>query len=79
MFSPLSFADITCGTTCGRTDGGWELNLNIYDIAAGMLIVQEAGRPAEDVTGEDGTHPDSSGHGRDARPVGQPRLDERSR
>lgn len=28
---------------CGRFDGYWELNLNSWDTAAGVLIVQEAG------------------------------------
>lgn len=28
---------------CGRYDGFWEFNLNPWDTAAGVLIVQEAG------------------------------------
>ncbi|MGY8796848.1 MAG: inositol monophosphatase family protein, partial [Woeseiales bacterium] len=28
---------------CGRLDGYWEFGLNEWDIAAGALIVQEAG------------------------------------
>jgi myo-inositol-1(or 4)-monophosphatase len=28
---------------CGRFDGFWEFNLNPWDTAAGVLIVQEAG------------------------------------
>jgi myo-inositol-1(or 4)-monophosphatase len=28
---------------CGRLDGFWELKLNPWDVAAGMLIIQEAG------------------------------------
>lgn len=28
---------------CGRFDGFWEFNLNYWDIAAGCLIIQEAG------------------------------------
>lgn len=28
---------------CGRFDGFWELGLNIWDIAAGILLVKEAG------------------------------------
>ncbi|MHC4836405.1 MAG: inositol monophosphatase family protein [Planctomycetota bacterium] len=40
-----------CYIACGRTDGGWELNLNIYDLAAGMLMVQEAGGMATDFSG----------------------------
>jgi myo-inositol-1(or 4)-monophosphatase len=40
-----------CYVACGRTDGGWELNLNIYDIAAGALIVTEAGGKVTDFSG----------------------------
>ena len=40
-----------CYVACGRTDGGWERNLKIYDIAAGMLIVQEAGGMVTDFSG----------------------------
>ncbi|HXS35653.1 MAG TPA: inositol monophosphatase family protein [Flavipsychrobacter sp.] len=32
-----------CWVACGRFDGFWEYNLNSWDIAAGYLIVQEAG------------------------------------
>lgn len=32
-----------CYVACGKLDGFWEMNLNIYDIAAGVLIVREAG------------------------------------
>lgn len=32
-----------CYVACGRLDGFMELRLNLYDIAAGMLIVQESG------------------------------------
>lgn len=32
-----------CYVACGRLDGYWELNLNIYDLAAGKLILEEAG------------------------------------
>src|SRR3989339_1709883 len=32
-----------CYVACGRLDGFWELNLHIYDIAAGALILSEAG------------------------------------
>ena len=28
---------------CGRYDGFWEFNLNPWDTAAGVLLVQEAG------------------------------------
>lgn len=32
-----------CYTACGRLDGFWELGLHSWDIAAGALIVEEAG------------------------------------
>jgi len=32
-----------CYVAAGRTDGFWELNLHIYDVAAGILILNEAG------------------------------------
>jgi len=32
-----------CWVACGRFDGFWEYGLNAWDIAAGYLIVQEAG------------------------------------
>ena len=32
-----------CFVACGRADGYWELKLKSHDIAAGMLIVSEAG------------------------------------
>lgn len=32
-----------CNVACGRFDGFWEFNLNPWDTAAGLLIVQEAG------------------------------------
>jgi myo-inositol-1(or 4)-monophosphatase len=32
-----------CWVACGRFDGFWEFNLNPWDIAAGYLIVSEAG------------------------------------
>ncbi len=37
----------------GKVDGFWELDLNIYDIAAGVLLVQEAGGEVCDMVGED--------------------------
>lgn len=36
----------------GKLDGFWELNLKIYDIAAGMLIVKEAGGTITDFSGQ---------------------------
>ena len=38
---------------CGRLEGFWELNLKPYDIAAGMLIVSEAGGRVTDFAGGD--------------------------
>ncbi|KUJ71432.1 inositol monophosphatase family protein [Thiomicrospira sp. WB1] len=38
----------------GRVDGYWELNLKPWDIAAGALIVQEAGGMVTDFVGGDG-------------------------
>jgi myo-inositol-1(or 4)-monophosphatase len=32
-----------CNVACGRFDGFWEFNLNAWDTAAGVLIVEEAG------------------------------------
>ena len=36
---------------CGQLDGFWELNLHIYDIAAGLLLVREAGGVVTDFQG----------------------------
>jgi myo-inositol-1(or 4)-monophosphatase len=38
-------------TACGRYDGFWEIGLSRWDIAAGALIVQEAGGRVTDVVG----------------------------
>jgi myo-inositol-1(or 4)-monophosphatase len=32
-----------CNVACGRFEGFWEFNLNPWDTAAGVLIVEEAG------------------------------------
>lgn len=40
-----------CYTACGRLEGFWELNLKIYDIAAGMVILREAGGKVTDFDG----------------------------
>ncbi len=32
-----------CYTACGRFDGFWEISLSAWDVAAGKLIVEEAG------------------------------------
>jgi myo-inositol-1(or 4)-monophosphatase len=36
---------------CGRLDGFWEYNLNLYDIAAGAFIVKQAMGSVTDFTG----------------------------
>jgi myo-inositol-1(or 4)-monophosphatase len=41
-----------CNVACGRYDGFWEFNLNPWDTAAGVLIVEAAGG---DVTRFDGS------------------------
>jgi myo-inositol-1(or 4)-monophosphatase len=40
-----------CNVASGRFDGFWEFNLNPWDTAAGVLIVQEAGGKVTDFTG----------------------------
>ena len=40
-----------CWVACGKVDGFWEMDLNIYDIAAGALIVTEAGGKVTDFSG----------------------------
>lgn len=41
-----------CYVACGRFDGFWELKLNPWDMAAGALIVQEAGGRISDFQDE---------------------------
>ena len=41
-----------CWVACGRFDGFWEYNLNAWDVAAGYLIVQEAGGIITNFEGE---------------------------
>ncbi|NIT58240.1 MAG: inositol monophosphatase, partial [Phycisphaerae bacterium] len=36
---------------CGRLDGFWELTLNAWDIAAGALLIEEAGGRVSDIWG----------------------------
>jgi myo-inositol-1(or 4)-monophosphatase len=40
-----------CWVACGRFDGFWEYNLKEWDVAAGYLILQEAGGKITDFTG----------------------------
>ena len=52
---------------CGRFDGFWEINLSPWDIAAGALLIEEAGGSISDVWGrpnpmENGDVLASNGH-----------------
>jgi myo-inositol-1(or 4)-monophosphatase len=38
---------------CGRSDGFWEFGLNAWDMAAGVLLVREAGGRVTDMKGKD--------------------------
>ena len=40
-----------CYVACGRYDGFWEFNLNSWDTAAGVLLVNEAGGKVTNFTG----------------------------
>ncbi len=40
-----------CYVACGKLDGFWEMNLNVYDVAAGVFIVQKAGGVVCDFNG----------------------------
>lgn len=40
-----------CYVACGRFDGYWELKLHPWDVAAGILIVEEAGGRVTDLAG----------------------------
>jgi len=42
-----------CWVACGRFDGFWEYNLQPWDVAAGYLIVQEAGGRVTDFAGKE--------------------------
>lgn len=41
-----------CYVACGRMDGYWEREINAWDIAAGALIVEEAGGVVTDLAGK---------------------------
>jgi myo-inositol-1(or 4)-monophosphatase len=41
-----------CWVACGRFDAFWEYNLNPWDIAAGYLIIEEAGGKVTNFSGE---------------------------
>jgi myo-inositol-1(or 4)-monophosphatase len=49
---PGSAALDLCYVACGRIDGFWELKLQPWDVAAGLLIVQEAGGTVTTLRGE---------------------------
>jgi myo-inositol-1(or 4)-monophosphatase len=51
---PGSAALDLCYVASGRVDGFWELGLNIWDIAAGAIIIKEAGGRISDFDGNDG-------------------------
>jgi myo-inositol-1(or 4)-monophosphatase len=51
---PGSAALDLCYVASGRVDGFWELGLNIWDIAAGAIIIKEAGGRISDFDGSDG-------------------------
>ena len=40
-----------CDVACGRFDGFWELNLMPWDMAAGIVIIREAGGVVTDLAG----------------------------
>lgn len=42
-----------CDVACGRLDGFWELHLAPWDMAAGTLILREAGGIATDMEGDE--------------------------
>ncbi|MBS1519172.1 MAG: inositol monophosphatase [Bacteroidetes bacterium] len=42
-----------CWTACGRFEGFWEYNLNAWDVAAGYLILTEAGGQVTDLKGNE--------------------------
>ena len=48
---PGSAAMDLCYLACGRLDGFWELFLNPWDVAAGVLIIKEAGGQLSDFSG----------------------------
>lgn len=48
---PGSAALDFCYVAAGRIDGFWELGLNVWDFAAGALIIQEAGGVVTDISG----------------------------
>ena len=45
-----------CYVACGRFDAYWELKLHPWDVAAGLLIVEEAGGRTSDLSGGPANH-----------------------
>jgi myo-inositol-1(or 4)-monophosphatase len=43
-----------CQVACGRYDGFWELGLHEWDVAAGFLIIREAGGRVTNFDGDEG-------------------------
>lgn len=41
-----------CNVACGRMDAYWEIGVQLWDVAAGALIVREAGGQVTDAAGE---------------------------
>lgn len=46
-----------CMVADGQVDAFWEQELNLYDVAAGALIAQEAGATVTDFNGQEGVFP----------------------
>ncbi len=46
-----SAAHDLAAVACGRCDAHWERGLSAYDVAAGILLVREAGGTVTDYTG----------------------------
>lgn len=53
MRRPGAAALDLCDVACGRFQGFWELELAPWDVAAGILIIREAGGRVTDFEGED--------------------------
>lgn len=51
-----------CYVACGRYDGFWELKLAPWDVAAGLLIVKEAGGTISRIDGEPLGYPTERNH-----------------
>jgi myo-inositol-1(or 4)-monophosphatase len=46
-----SIATDICFVACGKLDACWEMNVNLYDVAAALLIAEEAGASVTDLSG----------------------------